>query len=100
MCHNSYGGLSVLALMLGATNRIMVSFAPRTACTELGNRCTFAFLVPSMLGQILREWQAGGRTPLASLLGLLSSGAPVDPDDLNAAFEAFPHAVIGAGEKR
>jgi acyl-CoA synthetase (AMP-forming)/AMP-acid ligase II len=94
MFHNSYGGLSVLSLMLGATSRILTSFDADTACAELGQHCTFAFLVPSMLTQILRAWRAGGRPPLNSLRRLLSSGAAVNPVDLEAAFEAFPQAVV------
>jgi acyl-CoA synthetase (AMP-forming)/AMP-acid ligase II len=94
MFHNSYGGLSLLSLMLGATNRVMTSFDPAVACHELGEHCTFAFLVPSMLIQVLRAWDAAGRAPLTSLTTLLSSGAPVDPADLDAAFEAFPNAAI------
>lgn len=94
MFHNSYGGLSVLSLMLGATSRILTAFDPATACTELGRHCTFAFLVPSMLTQVLRSWRAGGGVPLTRLRRLLSSGAAVNPADLEAAFEAFPRAAI------
>lgn len=94
MFHNSYGGLSVLALMLGATNRILASFEPCTAYAELSEHCTFAFLVPAMLTQVLREWRRHDRAPLTSLRRLLSSGAAADPADLDAAFDAFPNAVI------
>jgi acyl-CoA synthetase (AMP-forming)/AMP-acid ligase II len=93
MFHNSYGGLSILALALGATNRVLTAFDAATACTELAQRCTFAFLVPSMLTQVLERWRATG-TAMTSLRCLLSSGAAVDPAQLDAAFDAFPAAAI------
>lgn len=93
MFHNSYGGLSILALALGATNRVLTTFNPATACAELAHRCTFAFLVPSMLTQVLEQWRATG-TAMTSLRCLLSSGAAVDAVQLDAAFDAFPAAAI------
>jgi acyl-CoA synthetase (AMP-forming)/AMP-acid ligase II len=94
MFHNSYGGLSILALMTGATNRIMTTFDARAACDELARRCTFAFLVPSMLTQVLAEWRERGRPPLSALRLMLSSGAAVDARLLDDAFDAFPEAVV------
>ena len=93
MFHNSYGGLSILALALGATNRVLTTFAAPTACAELAERCTFAFLVPTMLTQVLAHWRATG-TPMTRVRCVLSSGAAVDPVDLDAAFDAFPNAAI------
>lgn len=93
MFHNSYGGLSILALVLGATNRVLATFDAARAAEELENRCTFAFLVPSMLTQVLAHWRATG-TPMTSLRRLLSSGAAVAAADLDAAFDAFPNAEI------
>jgi acyl-CoA synthetase (AMP-forming)/AMP-acid ligase II len=94
MFHNSYGGLSLLALALGATNRILAAFRPDHAREELGSRCTFAFLVPAMLAQVLRSWREAGRPPLPALQRLLSSGSAADPAQLEEAFEAFPAAMI------
>ncbi len=94
MFHNSYGGLSLLALALGATNRILAGFDPGLARDELGARATFAFLVPAMLTQVLRSWRDAGRPPLASLRRLLSSGSAADPAQLAEACEAFPNALI------
>jgi acyl-CoA synthetase (AMP-forming)/AMP-acid ligase II len=94
MFHNSYGGLSLLALALGATNRILASFDADLARAELGARCTFAFLVPAMLTQVLRSWRDAGRPPLTALRRLLSSGSAADPAQLEEAFEAFPEAMI------
>ena len=94
MFHNSYGGLSLLALALGATNRILATFDAGTARDELGARCTFAFLVPAMLTQVLQAWREDGERPLPRLERLLSSGSAVDPALLGAAFDAFPNAVI------
>ncbi|MCT2583539.1 class I adenylate-forming enzyme family protein [Actinophytocola gossypii] len=94
MFHNSYGGLSILALMVGATNRVLPAFDRRVAHDELAERATFAFLVPSMLTQVLDEWRARDRAPLPSLRCLLSSGAAVDAGLLADAFDAFPGAVV------
>ncbi|TDC41457.1 long-chain fatty acid--CoA ligase [Actinomadura sp. KC345] len=95
MFHNSYGGLSILALLVGATNRVMTSFDAGTACDELAGRCTWAFLVPSMLTQIIDEWRGRGRPPLAAARFVLSSGSAADPALLDEAFDAFPNAVVG-----
>jgi len=94
MFHNSYGGLSLLALALGATNRILAGFDAGLARDELGTRATFAFLVPAMLAQVLRSWQDAGRPRLGSLRRLLSSGSAADPAQLAEAFEAFPNAAV------
>lgn len=93
MFHNSYGGLSILALALGATNRVLTTFDAAKASAELAERCTFAFLVPSMLTQVLAHWRVTG-TPMTSLRRLLSSGAAVAAAELDAAFDAFPDAEI------
>ncbi len=94
MFHNSYGGLSLLALALGATNRILAGFDAELAREELGARCTFAFLVPAMLARVLRCWREAGLPPLTALRRLLSSGSAADPAQLGEAFEAFPEAMI------
>lgn len=94
MFHMSYGGLSMLSLMAGATNRIFSKFDPRAACEELRARSTFAFLVPTMMGAILESWEERGRSPLTSARFLLSSGAPVTAPLLSEALEAFPNATI------
>lgn len=94
MFHMSYGGLSMMALLVGARLRIMPRFDAATACTELRDRCTFAFLVPTMIGAVLDEWARRGRAPLAAARFLLSSGAPIARDLLATAIEAFPNASI------
>jgi acyl-CoA synthetase (AMP-forming)/AMP-acid ligase II len=91
--HNSYLGLSLLALMVGATNRILTSFDPGVVRDELTGRATFAFLVPSMLDAVLAGWRDDHR-PLGAARRILSSGAPVDADLLGEAVHAFPYASI------
>lgn len=91
--HNSYLGLSFLALLAGATNRIMTSFDPGVAREELTRRATFAFLVPSMLDAVLAGWRDDHRR-LGAARMILSSGAPVDVDLLGEAVQAFPNADI------
>ncbi len=94
MFHMSYGGLSMLAMMAGATNRIFTKFDAVAAVEELRTRATFAFLVPTMMDAILESWEQRGRPPLTSARFLLSSGAPVTAPLLTGALEAFPNATI------
>jgi acyl-CoA synthetase (AMP-forming)/AMP-acid ligase II len=94
MFHMSYGGLSIMTLLVGARLRIMPRFDAETACTELAEQCTFAFLVPTMIDAVLWVWQQRGRSPLSSARLLLSSGAPIARELLSTAIEAFPHARI------
>ena len=77
MFHMSYGGLSMMTLLVGARLRILPAFDAGTACTELAERATFAFLVPTMLGGVLRTWRERGRPPLRAARFLLSSGGPI-----------------------
>jgi acyl-CoA synthetase (AMP-forming)/AMP-acid ligase II len=94
MFHNSYGGLSILALVAGAHNRIMATYDDGVACTELAERATWTMLVPAMMASVLAEWRRRGSPPLESLRFLLSSGAPVTAPLLASALEAFPNATI------
>ncbi|HLV71989.1 MAG TPA: class I adenylate-forming enzyme family protein [Vulgatibacteraceae bacterium] len=92
--HGSYNGLSVIALLMGAKNRVMTAFDPAVACDELAERATFAFLVPTMTSTVLEEWRARGRPELGSLRFLLSSGASITPELLEGALSAFPNATV------
>jgi fatty-acyl-CoA synthase len=94
MFHMSYGGLSIMTLLAGARLRIMARFEPESACTELEQRCTFAFLVPTMISAVLAEWATRGRPPLAAARFILSSGAPISRELLTGAIDAFPNARI------
>ena len=91
--HNSYLGLSLLALMTGAPNRIMTSFDPCIAREELTKRATFSFLVPAMLDVALVGWREDGHSLSAARI-VLSSGVPVHVDLLSDALAAFSHAKI------
>jgi acyl-CoA synthetase (AMP-forming)/AMP-acid ligase II len=94
MFHNSYGGLSLLSLMTGSTNRVLAAWDPAVAYRELAERATWAMLVPAMLTVVLERWDAEGRPPLPSLRFLLSSAAPISAELLAAAIAAFPSAKI------
>jgi acyl-CoA synthetase (AMP-forming)/AMP-acid ligase II len=94
MFHNSYGGLSLLALAVGARNRVLVTWDPDLAYSELAERITWSMLVPSMVTSVLERWQTQGRRPLPSLRFLLSSAAPITADLLADAMAAFPNATI------
>ena len=94
MFHMSYGGLSMMTLLAGARLRILPAFDAEAVCTELAERATFAFLVPTMLSGVLRVWRERGRPPLSAARFLLSSGGPIAAEELAAAAEAFPHARV------
>ena len=94
MFHNSFGGLSLLSLMAGATNRVMVAWDPEVAHRELEARITWSLLVPSMVSAVLERWKSKGRAELPSLRFLLSSAAPISAGLLADAISAFPNATI------
>lgn len=94
MSHLSYSGLTLIALLAGARVRITKQFDAGQACTELAERCTFAFLVPTMMERVLDAWQERGRPEMSAARFLLSSGAPINRDLLAKALGAFPNATI------
>lgn len=94
MFHLSYAGFALAALTIGARIRIMEDFSAAVALDELRNRCTFAFLVPSMLDMVAEEWEALGRPPVVRARHIITAGAPARLALLRTAMEMFPNACI------
>lgn len=92
--HLSYAGLSMAALCIGARIRIMPNFDAATALAELSERCSFAFLVPSMTGMIAEEWRRRGEPPVPAMRLMLSSGAPGPLSLTQTAMRMFNSAKV------
>jgi acyl-CoA synthetase (AMP-forming)/AMP-acid ligase II len=92
--HLSYAGLSMAALCIGGRVRIMPTFDAATALEELSQRCTFAFLVPSMTAMIAEAWQQRGEPAVEALRFMLSSGAPGPLSLTRAAMRMFGKAKV------
>ncbi len=94
MFHLSYAGFALAGLTAGAKVRVMASFSPEIALTELQNNCSFAFLVPSMLAMIAETWEQQGRPPIECARHIISAGAPAPISLIRTAMEMFPNAKI------
>ena len=94
MFHLSYAGFALAGLTVGANVRVMPEFDPELALEELQSRCSFAFLVPSMLAMIGEVWEKRGRPPLAAARMILSAGAPWAPSLIEKAMAMFPNAKV------
>jgi acyl-CoA synthetase (AMP-forming)/AMP-acid ligase II len=92
--HMSYGSFALCTLMIGGAVRIMTSFDAGVANEEFAQRCTCAFLVPSMTTMMLDRWQADGRPPLSRMRTMMTSGAALAPELLDPVFEMFPNATV------
>ena len=92
--HLSYAGLSMAALCIGARIRIMPNFDAATALAELSERCSFAFLVPSMTGMIAEEWRRRGEPLVPAMRLMLSSGAPGPLSLTQTAMRMFNSAKV------
>ncbi len=94
MFHLSYAGFALAGLMIGASVRILPEFSAAAALDELSARCTFAFLVPTMLTMIADEWRQRGCPPVSAVRHVISSGAPARLELLRAAMKMFSSAKI------
>ena len=92
--HLSYAGLSLAALCIGARARIMPEFDAAVALDELASRCSFAFLVPSMIGMIAETWRKRGEPDVPALRVSLSSGAPGPLSLTQTAMRMFGRARV------
>lgn len=92
--HMSYASFAIAAWLLGAQVRIMRSFDRALAHDEFRDTSTFAFLVPSMTVMLLEEWRERGKQPLTAMRSMMTSGAAVDPQVLEEAFDMFPNAEV------
>lgn len=94
MFHLSYAGFALAGLTIGAKIRILPEFSADTALDELGSRCSFAFLVPTMLRMMSDEWRRRGHPPLTAARHIISAGAPASLELLREAIRMFPSAKI------
>lgn len=94
MFHLSYAGFALAGLTIGARVRIMPEFSADVALDELGSQCSFAFLVPTMLGMLVEEWRRRGCPPVPAARHILSSGAPASLELLRNVMRMFPAAKI------
>jgi acyl-CoA synthetase (AMP-forming)/AMP-acid ligase II len=92
--HLSYAGLSMAALCIGARVRIMPAFDAARALDELSDRCSFAFLVPSMTTMIAEEWQNRGEPAVDAMRFMISSGAPGPLSLTQTAMRMFGRARV------
>jgi len=94
MFHISYAGFALAGLMIGATVRILPEFSAAAALDELSTRCTFAFLVPTMLTLIVDEWRQRGCPPVSAARHVISAGAPATIELLRTAMQMFSSARL------
>ena len=92
MFHLSYAGFALAGLMIGARVRIMPAFSPAVALDELSRHCSFAFLVPTMVKEIVDEWQRRGEPPVAAARHIVSAGAPLRFEQLREGMRMFASA--------
>lgn len=94
MFHLSYAGFALAGLMIGANVRILPEFSATTALDELSTRCTFAFLVPTMLTMIVDEWRQRGCPPVSAARHVISAGAPATIELLRSAMQMLSSAKL------
>ena len=94
MFHLSYAGFALAGLTIGARVRILPEFSAAAALDELATRCSFAFLVPTMLQMLVEEWRQRGQPPVTAARHILSAGAPAPLELLRDAMRMFPAARI------
>lgn len=94
MFHISFAGFALAGLTIGAKLRIMPGFCAETALDELGTRCTFAFLVPTMLNMIVEAWRNRGCPPVPAARHIITAGAPASPVLLRTVMRMFSGAKV------
>ncbi|MDQ2735435.1 MAG: AMP-binding protein, partial [Pseudomonadota bacterium] len=94
--HQSFGSISLITLAVGGKVVLRRDFVPERALEDFrAHEVTWSFLVPTMLGAIVKAAGAAARTPdLPRLRGLMSSGSRL-PLAIVEGFEAvFPRARL------
>jgi acyl-CoA synthetase (AMP-forming)/AMP-acid ligase II len=94
MFHLSYAGFALAGLTIGSEVRILPEFSAEVALDELASRCTFAFLVPTMLRMMAEEWRQRGCPPIEAARHILTSGAPAPLELLRTVMQMFPFAKV------
>jgi len=94
--HQSFGSISLLTLAMGGKLVLRRDFSPESALEDFRvHGVTWSFLVPTMLGALVKAANALGRTPdLPRLRGLMSSGSRLQLEMIEGFEAAFPHARL------
>jgi acyl-CoA synthetase (AMP-forming)/AMP-acid ligase II len=94
--HQSFGSIALITLSVGGKVVLRRDFTPGRAIEDLQEHgITWAFLVPTMLGAVVKAANAVGRTlELPRLRGLMSSGSRLQLEMIEGFEAAFPRARL------
>jgi acyl-CoA synthetase (AMP-forming)/AMP-acid ligase II len=94
--HQSFGSISLITLATGGKVVLRREFSPEGALEDFERRgVTWSFLVPTMLGGVVKAAASLGRTPnLPRLRGLMSSGSRLQASMIEGFEAAFPRARL------
>ena len=94
--HQSFGSISLLTLCVGGRVVLRREFVPERALEDMQRfGVTWAFLVPTMLGAVVKAANAAGRTlDLPRLRGLMSSGSRLQLAMIEGFESGFPKARL------
>ncbi|MBL0918559.1 MAG: AMP-binding protein [Hydrogenophaga sp.] len=94
--HQSFGSISLITLCVGGTVVLRREFSAERSLQDLQRfGVTWSFLVPTMLGDLVKAAAASGRTPeLPRLRGLMSSGSRLQLSMIEGFEHCFPQARL------
>ena len=94
--HQSFGSVALLTLATGGKVVLRRDFSPEAALEDFHvHGVTWAFLVPMMLGAVVKAAHALDRPPeLPHLRGLMSSGSRLQLSMIEGFEAAFPNATL------
>jgi acyl-CoA synthetase (AMP-forming)/AMP-acid ligase II len=94
--HQSFGSVALVTLCVGGKVILRREFSPELALEDLSRHgITWAFLVPTMLGALVKVANDTGRTlALPRLRGLMSSGSRLQLPMIEGFENAFPRARL------
>ena len=94
--HQSFGSISLITLAVGGKVVLRRDFVPERALEDFRvHGVTWTFLVPTMLGAVVKAAGAAARTPdLPRLRGLMSSGSRLQLTMIEGFEAAFPRARL------
>lgn len=94
--HQSFGAISLVTLSVGGKVVLRRDFVPERALEDMKTHgVTWAFLVPTMLGAVIKAAADLGRPPdLPRLRGLMSSGSRLQLTMIEGFRAAFPNARL------
>ena len=94
--HQSFGAISLITLCVGGKLILRREFKPEAALEDLVyHGITWSFLVPTMLGDLVKAANDGSKTlKLPRLRGLMSSGSRLQLPMIEGFETAFPNASL------